>query len=122
MEGMAEPTVRRWFQPDFFTRKPAVAEGIKKMIAGTSVEGYIKCGEALRHFDFQADYPGVTVPALFLAGEHDGDLPAVMREMHRATPGSGYAVIEHCGHLPNIEQPERFYEAVDGFVRRLGLG
>ncbi|SBV96277.1 Alpha/beta hydrolase [uncultured delta proteobacterium] len=122
MEALAEPTVRRWFQPGFFTRKPEVVERIKKMIAGTSVEGYIQCGTALQDFDFRADYPGLTVPALFVAGEHDGDIPAVMREMHQATRGSGYTVIGHCGHLPNIEQPEKLYEAMDGFVRTLGLG
>lgn len=122
MDAMAEPTVRRWFQPDFFTRKPEVVERIKKMIARTSPEGYIQCGTALQNFDFQADYPVLTVPALFVAGEHDGDLPAVMREMQRATPGSGYTMIGHCGHLPNIEQPEKFYEAMNGFVRQLGLG
>lgn len=122
MAAMAEPTVRRWFQPDFFTREPEVTERVKKMIGDTSAEGYITCGAALQDFDFRADYPKMTTPVLFVVGENDGDFPAMMLEMHQATPGSRYAVINHCGHLPNIEQPEKFHEALDGFLRHLHRG
>lgn len=120
MAGLAEPTARRWFQPEFFVRKPAMVEKIKEMVAGTSIEGYFGCAKALQDYDFSADYPGITVPVQFVVGAQDGDLPSVMKEMHMATPGSRYAVIDHCGHLPNIEQPEEFFAVMDTFIRQLG--
>ena len=121
MKAMAEPTIRRWFQPDFF-KNAAEVERIKAMVAATKPEGYLGCGKALQKYDFRADYPALSIPALFLAGAQDGDLPKVMREMADATPGSHLQIIDNCGHLPNIEQPEIFFKAVDGFVRGLGIG
>ena len=121
MEAMAEPTVRRWFQPGFFTKEPDVVKRIKAMIAATKEEGYCGCAKALQHYDFSADYPDLSTPALFLTGAQDGDLPKVMGEMADATPGGKLQIIDNCGHLPNIEQPETFFNAVDGFVRGLGI-
>ena len=121
VEALAEPTVRRWFQPGFFTKNPDEVKRIKAMVAATKPEGYLGCGKALQHYDFSVDHPSLTVPALFLAGAQDGAMPKVMREMADATPGSRLRIIDNCGHLPNIEQPEAFFEAVDGFIRELGI-
>lgn len=122
MAAMAEPTVKRWFRPEFFTRKPDVVERVKAMVAGTSEEGYYACGTALQEYDFSADYPDIAVPVLYVAGAQDGDVPGVMREMAAATPDARYHVVDDCGHLPNIEQPEAFHALLDGFVRELGVG
>lgn len=121
MEALAEPTVRRWFQPGFFAKNPDEVKRIKAMVAATKPEGYVGCGKALQHYDFSADYPSLAVPALFLAGAQDGAMPEVMREMADVTPDSRLRIIDNCGHLPNIEQREAFFEAVDGFIRELGI-
>ena len=120
MAGLVESTVARWFQPDFFSRKPEVVEKIKGIIAGTSVEGYFECANALQQYDFRADYPALSVPVLYVVGAQDGDVPSVMRAMHMATPGSYYSEIDHCGHLPNIEQPEILHQVMDNFIRQVG--
>jgi len=121
MKAIAEPTVRRWFQSGFFSRNPAEIERIKAMVAATKQEGYFSCGKALQNYDFRADYPALSIPALFLAGAQDGDLPKIMREMADATPSSLLQIINDCGHIPNIEQPEAFFKALDDFVRGLGI-
>ncbi len=121
MAAMAEPTVRRWFRPEFFNREPGVVAKIKAMVAATRPEGYICCGKALQAYDFSTDYTDLGVPVLYLAGEQDGDTPQVMRDMAEMTPDSRYHIVPHCGHLPNIEQEEIFLKAVDGFVRELGV-
>ena len=121
MGAMAEPTVRRWFQPDFFDRKPDVVERTRTMIAGTKPEGYYGCATALQDYDFSADIPALAVPALYIAGAQDGDTPAAMKVLANATPNARYHVIDHCGHLPVVEQPEAFFAAVDSFVRELDI-
>lgn len=121
MRAMAEPTVRRWFQPDFFDRKPEIVERTKTMIAGTKPEGYFGCATALQEYDFSADIPALAVPALYIVGAQDGDTPAAMKTLADATPDGRYHVIDHCGHLPVVEQPEAFFAAVDTFVRELGI-
>jgi pimeloyl-ACP methyl ester carboxylesterase len=55
-------------------------------------------------------------------GAQDGDLPKIMREMADATPDSLFQIINDCGHLPSVAQPEIFFKAVDSFVRGLGIG
>ena len=121
MEAIAEPTVWRWCQPDFFTKRPDEVTRLKAMIVATTPEGYFCSGKALQNYDFSADYPALSAPTLFLAGAQDGDVPRVMREMAKATPGSSIQIIDNCGHLPNIEQPEIFFRALDGFVRGLNI-
>lgn len=122
MAGMAEPTVRRWFRPEFFTEKPEVVNKIRAMVAATSPEGYFACAEALQDYDFSADYPKLAVPALFVAGELDGDMPEVMKEMAAAAPNGSYQVIKGCGHLPNVEKPRELCAAMDAFLHEHGLG
>jgi len=120
MAAMAESTVQRWFLPGFLQNSSA-KERLKAMVASTKPEGFLGCGKALRNYDFRADYPGLSVPVLLLAGAQDGNTPKVMQEMAAATPGSRLQIIDNCGHLPNVEQPEAFFTAVDGFVRGLGI-
>jgi pimeloyl-ACP methyl ester carboxylesterase len=38
--------------------------------------------------------------------------------MARRIPGAELAVLEACGHLSNLEQPERFNEVMLEFLRR----
>jgi proline iminopeptidase len=60
---------------------------------------------------------GLTVPALVIAGRYDiicGERWA--RELHDLIPGSRLVILEHSGHLGNIEEPVRFQDAVLEFV------
>jgi pimeloyl-ACP methyl ester carboxylesterase len=47
------------------------------------------------------------VPTLFVVGREDTARPVAEHEsMHACVPGSRLEIIEHCGHLSTIEQPE----------------
>jgi pimeloyl-ACP methyl ester carboxylesterase len=58
-------------------------------------------------------------PALLIWGAADR-LPNVDvgagRRLHTKWPGSQMAVIERAGHLPQVEQPRPFLDALDGFL------
>ncbi|GAA0481294.1 alpha/beta hydrolase [Paractinoplanes deccanensis] len=61
--------------------------------------------------------PRITVPALVIAGRYDiicGERWA--REIHELIPGSRLVILEHSGHLGNVEEPERFGDAVLRFI------
>ena len=117
MQALAAPTAARWFQPEFIANNPDVIKRVEAMVTATPVGGYLACAAALQDYDYRRDYPAIAVPVLYLVGAQDGEMPAVMREMAEATPNSRYQVIDKCGHLPNIEQPEQFYQVVNAFVR-----
>jgi pimeloyl-ACP methyl ester carboxylesterase len=62
----------------------------------------------------------VAVPTLVLWGESDRIVtPAYGRAFSAAIPGARFEVIREAGHLPQLEQPEATFRAIDGF---LGVG
>jgi len=60
---------------------------------------------------------GLSAPTLILWGENDQMIPlAIGRRIHELVPGSKFAVIPQCGHLPNLEKPAELVRRVLEFV------
>jgi pimeloyl-ACP methyl ester carboxylesterase len=61
----------------------------------------------------------IKAPTLIVWGAQDRLLPLPLGEAyHRGIAGSTLTVLDDCGHLPPIEQPERFADAVLAFLAR----
>ena len=74
---------------------------------------------ALLGFDQRAALPGLALPALVLAGRHDGvAAPAVLRRMAASLPAATYLEID-AGHLLPYEEPAAFAAAVREFLAGL---
>ena len=59
-----------------------------------------------------------TVPTLLVWGRQDTIVPLSAGEVYQqAIPGSRLAVLEHCGHRPEIEQADEFVRLVRDFVK-----
>ena len=57
--------------------------------------------------------PRIAVPTLLIWGEQDVRSPlSVARQFEHAIPATKLVVIPHCGHVSNLEQPERVNEAI----------
>ena len=114
MEGLVAPTLARFFTSAFTAAEPATIEKFRTMIGATSPTGHIGCCEAIRGLSEGPNLPKLTMPTLFLGGEHDiGAPPEVMRAMQAATPGSRHVMLEGAGHISNIEKPDRFLAAIE---------
>ena len=62
--------------------------------------------------------PRITVPTLLVWGEQDVRSPlGVARAFEEAIPDARLVVIPNSGHVSNLEQPERFNQAVREFCR-----
>jgi pimeloyl-ACP methyl ester carboxylesterase len=62
--------------------------------------------------------PRIAVPTLLIWGEQDVRSPlSVARTFEHAIPNTRLVVIPDCGHVSNLEQPERFNQAVREFCR-----
>ncbi len=62
----------------------------------------------------------IDVPCLVVAGDEDTMAPLVaVRELHDALPNSKWCLIEHTGHMMNIEKPEEFNETLSSFYHGL---
>jgi 3-oxoadipate enol-lactonase len=65
----------------------------------------------------------VPVPTLLVAGERDTAAPAtLMARMRAKLPQARLVVLPGAGHLANLEQPEAFNRALEGFLASLGKG
>jgi pimeloyl-ACP methyl ester carboxylesterase len=61
--------------------------------------------------------PRVSNPTLLIWGREDRIVPVVCGEQYRKLlPRAALTVLEHCGHLPPIEQPEAFAGLVLDFL------
>jgi pimeloyl-ACP methyl ester carboxylesterase len=57
------------------------------------------------------------LPTLILWGRQDPIVPLSAGELyHESIPGSRLAVIENCGHRPEVEKPEEFVSLIQGFL------
>jgi pimeloyl-ACP methyl ester carboxylesterase len=66
--------------------------------------------------------PRITVPTLLIWGEHDARSPLdVARQFEQAIPEATLVVLPGAGHVSNLEQPERFNDAVRTFCRAHAL-
>ena len=60
----------------------------------------------------------IGVPTLFLSGRQDIRAPIeVIEKNYRRVPGAALSVFEDCGHLPEVEHPDKFVETVTAFLR-----
>jgi pimeloyl-ACP methyl ester carboxylesterase len=69
--------------------------------------------------DATPDLQGIKVPTLIVHGAEDQIIPVTEAQaMHSAIPASRLVILQNAGHLLNLEQPERFNEAVANFLEQ----
>jgi 3-oxoadipate enol-lactonase len=82
-------------------------------------DSYLKTLEASVAQDRGAPLEKLEVPTLVITGDEDRVYPPELtRRMAKRIPRAKLAVLEACGHLSNLEQPERFNEVLLDFLRQ----
>ncbi|MFC4453784.1 alpha/beta fold hydrolase [Deinococcus sonorensis] len=81
-------------------------------------EQNLAANRALEGFDFRPDLPRVTAETLVISGRHDAlNPPEEGERIAQLIPGARFEVLEHSGHVPNLEEPERFFALIEAFLR-----
>ncbi len=120
MQALVEPTLARWFTPDFRARGADVLERVGAMIRSTPVAGYVGCCHAIPKIDTTERLGEIRCPALVMVGEDDpGTTVAMAKTIHDAIQGSELTVIPKASHLCNLERPDAFNRVLDGFLERV---
>jgi 3-oxoadipate enol-lactonase len=99
--------------------RPDIVDFARALAASNSAAGVasVARGLALRP-DVTEFLPSITCPTLVLVGEEDAITPvAEARALFARIPDAKLEVIPDAGHLSNLEQPDRFTEAVASFLR-----
>jgi len=82
-----------------------------------TAEQNLAANRALEGFDFRPDLARVTAETLVISGRHDALNPPEEGELiTRLIPKARFEVLEHSGHVPNMEEPERFFELIESFL------
>ncbi|THH37124.1 3-oxoadipate enol-lactonase [Aliishimia ponticola] len=119
IEALADATMERWFSAAF--RKTPELELWRNMLTRQENAGYTGCASAIAGTDFYSTTAALRLPALGIAGSEDGATPPdLVRETIELIPGSKMHLMRGAGHLPCVEKPEEYAEALTGFVRGVG--
>lgn len=118
MRGYAEEVLPKMVAPYNITALPAVAEHVLAMMLRTSPLG---AAAALRARTERPDYTDLlahtSVPALVMVGRDDEFTPVAVAEfMAQLIPQANLVVIDGAAHLPNLERPAEFNQALHSFL------
>jgi 3-oxoadipate enol-lactonase len=113
MKPLVASTMERWFTAPF--RDTPQAKRIAELIAATPVAGYVGCGQAIMKLDTTARLRDIRLPVLALTGEADA-AAAATRYIGEQIPGAKFVSITQAAHIANIEQPEKFNQALREFL------
>lgn len=118
MAGLVEPMLTRWFNPDYRYNKEHAIASIRNQFLATSVDGYIGCCLAIQSLNYVDRLGKISLPTLIMTGDEDQATPiSTAKEISQRIPGSNMVVLESCGHVPSLEQPEKFNYEVMKFIQ-----
>lgn len=111
MGAIVDAVIERWFTPAFTERARWRA-----MMASIDPEGYARCCEVLRDTDLTDDLPRIEAPTLVLVGLDDAAIaPEDTQLLVDRIPDARLVTVPGA-HLPNIEHPRAFADAVVSFL------
>ena len=116
--AVADEMLPRLLGPTTFRDRPEVVARVRALALSNSTEAIAGAMTALMtRVDSTSLLSGIRCPTLVMVGEEDVITPPQLSEaMQRAIPGSGLAVLPQAGHLPNLERPDAFNDALGNFL------
>ena len=118
VEKFAEESIKNLFAPESFSTKKLEIAAVREMIVNTTEESLCK---TLRAFyerkETCSKLSDLYVPVLIMVGEEDKITPlAAAQLMNEKIKESSLSIVEHAGHLSNIENPSEFNNQLEEFV------
>lgn len=118
MNAIADDMLPKLLSAQTLKDRPEIVDRVRQMITTTKPQGAAEAQKAMAARQDQIDLLSqIMVPTLILVGREDAITPVKDSElMHRAIEGSQLEIIDNAGHVSNLEQPERFNQALLNFV------
>lgn len=119
LESIVEPTVQRWFSEDFKAKHPEVLDNVRRMIRGTTQEGYMGVTAAFLGLDVEDKLASIEATTLYVSGAEDklGGPPALMEGLAANVKGARHVSVPNAAHIANIQNPEGFNRVLTDFLR-----
>ncbi|MGQ5639138.1 MULTISPECIES: alpha/beta fold hydrolase [unclassified Streptomyces] len=125
MLGAADRTVTADLVRGFFARgttpEPELADALTDAAADCRPDAKRQLWRDALRQDWRRRLPSLGVPVLFLHGALSQVYPtSVGAWLAAAVPGSRLELFEHSGHLPFLEEPERFHRVIGAWTAQGG--
>lgn len=118
VEKYAEESIKNLFATESFSSKKAEIAAIREMIVTTSVQSLAYTLFALSERKGTCSkLQDIALPVLILVGKEDKITPpSASQLMQEKIQGALLYIIEHAGHVSNMENPVQFNEKVMRFI------
>jgi 3-oxoadipate enol-lactonase len=118
--AITDVAMRRLFAPEFQAAHPDLMRDRREAFLKTDSEVLQSACSQLAELDLRPELSKVKVPVLVLVGEHDEATPPPMsHELAALLPNARLKVLAGCAHVPQLQAPEVFLEAVGDFLKRV---
>ena len=120
LAAITDIAMRRLFAPEFQAQHPDLMRDRREAFLKTDPEVFHAACMALAGLDLRPQLPQVKNPVLVLVGEHDEATPPPMsRELAAGLPDARLKIVPGCAHVPQLQSPEVFLEAIGDFLPAL---
>jgi 3-oxoadipate enol-lactonase len=117
LSAITDVAMRRLFAPEFQEAHPELMRDRREAFLRTDPEVLQAACAALAELDLRPQLGEVKVPVLVLVGEHDEATPPPMsHELAAGLPNARLKVIAGCAHVPQLQSPEVFLDAIGDFL------
>lgn len=118
VEKFADELIGNLLAPQTLVNQNEVVAAVREMIVKTSPDSLYK---TLTAFTWRSETCSklheIKVPVLIIVGKEDKITPPeAARLMHEKIHDSVLSIIEHAGHLSNLENPDQFNSQLSGFL------
>jgi 3-oxoadipate enol-lactonase len=117
LAAITDVAMRRLFAPAFQADHPELMADRRAAFLKTDVDVFRAACAQLAELDLRGELNKVRVPALVVVGELDEATPPEMsRELTQGLPDARLKIIPGCAHIPQLQAPRVFLEAISDFL------
>src|SRR5262249_34961047 len=115
--ALSDVAMRRLFAPEFQEENPALMADRRAAFLRTDPEVFRAACAQLADLDLCDELHKVRVPVLVLVGDQDeATPPAMSQELAAGLPDARLKIIPGCAHVPQLQAPGVFLEAISAFL------
>jgi 3-oxoadipate enol-lactonase len=117
LSAIANVAMRRLFAPEFQEEHPELMRDRREAFLRTDPEVFRAACAQLAELDLRPELYKIRVPVLVMVGEQDeATPPAMSQELADLLPNARLKVIPGCAHVPQLQSPRMFLDAIRDFL------
>ena len=118
LAAITDVAMRRLFAPEFQAAHPDLMRDRREAFLKTDPQVLQAACAQLAELDLRPELSKVKMPVLVLVGEHDEATPPPMsHELAALLPNARLKVLAGCAHVPQLQAPEVFLDAIADFLK-----